>query len=127
LKAYEVVVILDPALTEEEVEGQISEINDMILNGNGKVNEIQRWGKKRLAYEVKKRREGYYILFRVTAEPKAISSLERSFKISEKVLKYMAVRFEEGQAPLPQREEPKKSEEVGASLSLEVKGGSPNG
>jgi len=125
LKAYEIIVIVDPALTEEEVEGQIGEINDMILKGSGEVKEVQRWGKKRLAYAVKKRKEGYYLLFRITGEPKVISSLERNFKISEKVLKYMTVRFEEGPASLAEREEPKKPEEVGASL--EVRGESPNG
>jgi small subunit ribosomal protein S6 len=126
LKAYEIIVILDPSLTEEEAEGQINEISDMVLKGSGEVNEIQRWGKKRLAYGVKKRKEGYYVLFRIAGEPRVISALERSFKISEKVLKYLTVRFEEeGQAPSLEREEPKKPEEVGASL--EQKGESPNG
>lgn len=125
MKAYEIIVIVDSALTEEEVEGQIGEISDMILKGKGEVKEVQRWGKKRLAYVVKKRREGYYLLFHVSADPKLVSSLERNFKISEKVLKYMVVRFQEVQGPSHEREEPKKPEEVGASL--EMRGEGPNG
>lgn len=121
MKAYEIILILDPALTEEEVETQVNEIKEMVLKGNGEVNEIQRWGKRRLTYEVKKRKEGYYLLFRVTADTKLVSSLEKHFKISEKVLKHMKVRFEESQVAPPARVEPKKSEEVEASL--EAKGG----
>ncbi|MDH7498939.1 MAG: 30S ribosomal protein S6 [candidate division NC10 bacterium] len=124
MKAYEIIVVVDPALTEEEVEGQIGEITDMVHRENGEVREVQRWGKKRLAYAVKKRKEGYYVLFRVAAGPKVISSLERSFKISEKVIKYMTVRSEELPASSVAIEEP-KTEEKGAPL--EVGGEGTNG
>lgn len=121
MKAYEIIIILDPGLTEEEAEGQINEIKEQVVKGNGEVQEIQRWGKRRLAYLVKKRREGYYVLFRLTIDPKTLSSLEKNFKISEKILKYMKVRFEEGRVAPPERVEAKKPEEVEASL--EAKGG----
>jgi len=124
LKAYEVIVVVDPALTEEEVEGQIGEMTDMVVKEGGEVREVQRWGKKRLAYAVKKRKEGHYVLFRVAAGPKVISSLERSFKISEKVIKYMTVRSE-GLAASSVATEGLKPEEVGASL--EVGGEGTNG
>ena len=88
LKAYEIIVILDPALTEEEVEGQVSEIKELVAKGNGEVQEVQRWGKRRLAYLVKKRREGYYAFFRLTIDPKTLASMEKNFKISERILKY---------------------------------------
>lgn len=119
MKAYEIIVILDPALTEEEVEGQINEIRELVLKGNGEVQDIQRWGKKRLAYLVKKRREGYYVLFLLKVDPQVLSSLERNFKISERILKYMKVRFEESRVAPPERVEPKKLEEVEASLEAE--------
>jgi len=106
LKAYEVIVILDPALTEEEVEGQINEIKEQVAKGNGEVQEIQRWGKRRLAYLVKKRREGYYVLFRLALDPKTLSSLE----------KYLKVRFEEVRIAPPEKVEAKKPEEAEAFL-----------
>jgi small subunit ribosomal protein S6 len=121
LKAYEIIVILDPALTEEEVEGQISEIKEQVAKGNGEVQEIQRWGKRRLAYLVRKRREGYYAFFRLTIDPKTLASLEKNFKISERILKYMKVRSEESRVAPPEKVEAKKPEEVEASL--EAKGG----
>ncbi len=121
MKAYEIIVILDPALTEEEVEVQISEIKEQVAKGNGEVQEIQRWGKRRLAYLVKKRREGYYVLFRLTIDPKTLASLEKNFKISERILKYMKVRSEESRVTPPEKVEAKQPEETEASL--EVKGG----
>jgi small subunit ribosomal protein S6 len=121
LKAYEVIVILDPAMTEEEVERQIDEIKELVIKGNGEIQDIQRWGKRRLAYLVKKRREGYYVLFRLMIDPKTLSSLEKNFKISEKILKYMKVRSEESRVAPPEKAEAKKSEE--AEVSLEPKGG----
>lgn len=116
LKAYEIIVILDPALTEEEVEGQIDEIKGIVHKGDGEIIEIQRWGKRHLAYMVKKRREGYYVLFHLRADSKTVSPLEKSFKISERVLKYMRVRLEEGQVTPPERVEAKKSEDLEASV-----------
>ena len=79
MKAYEIIIILDPALTEEEVEGQINEIKEQVVKGNGEVQEIQRWGKRRLAYLVKKRREGYYVFLRLAIDPKTLASLEKNF------------------------------------------------
>jgi small subunit ribosomal protein S6 len=121
LKKYEIIVILDPALSEEEVEGQVNDIREVVLKGKGDVTEVQKWGKKRLAYEVKKRKEGYYLLLHVNADPKAVSSWERYFKISERVLKYLTVRPEESQASSPDKGEPTRSE--GMEVSLETTGG----
>lgn len=116
VRPYEVIVILDPALSEEEVETLVNDISETITRANGKVSEVQKWGRKRLAYEVKKRREGNYVLFRVEADPQVVSNLERNFKISEKVLKYLTVRLKEGSVPAPlEREESKEAEEVGVS------------
>ena len=120
MKLYELIMILDPALAEEEVEGQIEEMREWVLKGGGTIHEVQRWGKKRLAYEVKKRREGYYVLLHLTADAKTASSLDRNLKISERVLKHMRVRFEEGQPSVAEKVEPKKSEEL--EETVEVKG-----
>ena len=119
MKLYELIVILDPALTEEEVEGQIEEMQEWILKGGGAIHEVQRWGKKRLAYEVKKRREGHYVLLHFTADAKAASSLEKNLKISERVLKHMRVRIEEGQPSLAEKAAPKTSEELEKPAEVE--------
>ena len=98
MRSYEVIFILDPALGEDGVEAAVAAGKAVVTREGGEVEEIQKWGKKRLAYEVKKRREGHYIFFRMQAPAKAVGELERHLKIAEPVLKYLTVL-----APAPRR------------------------
>lgn len=94
MNQYEVIVILDPALTEEGVDREIDGLREIIAKKGGQVPEIQKWGKKRLAYEVKKRREGQYVLIKVSAPGDVVADLDRYFRITEVILKGTAVRAE---------------------------------
>jgi len=94
LRSYEVIFILDPALADDAVETAIAAAKGVVTKEGGEVAEVQKWGKKRLAYEIKKRREGHYVYFRISAPAKAVSVLERHLKIAEPVLKYMTVLME---------------------------------
>jgi small subunit ribosomal protein S6 len=94
LRSYEVIFILDPALADDAVEAAIAAAKGVVTKGGGEVAEVQKWGKKRLAYEIKKRREGHYVYFRITAPPKGVVELERHLKIAESVLKYLTVLME---------------------------------
>lgn len=98
MRNYEVIVVYDPALSEEAVEGEIERLKGLIGKEGGQVQDLQKWGKKRLAYEMKKKREGVYVLCRFTAAPTALRELERNLKISEPVLRYLSVRVEEPRA-----------------------------
>lgn len=95
MRPYEVIFILDPALTDEALEAEVSAAKAVVAREGGEVREVQKWGKKRLAYEVRKHRDGHYVFLRVVAGPKAVAELERHFKIAEPVLKYLTVRAEE--------------------------------
>jgi small subunit ribosomal protein S6 len=95
VRSYEVIFILDPALGDDGVETATTSAKAALAKEGGEVAEVQKWGKKRLAYEVKKRREGHYVYFRVQAAPKAVAELERHLKIAEPVLKYLTVVMEE--------------------------------
>ena len=108
MRSYEVIFILDPALADDAVETAIAAAKGVVTKEGGEVAEVQKWGKKRLAYEIKKRREGHYVYFRISAPAKAVSVLERHLKIAEPVLKYMTVlmetaghRFGKGKAKPP--------------------------
>lgn len=92
---HEVIIILDPALTEDGVEREISGVREIAAKKGGEVLEVQKWGKKRLAYEVKKRREGQYVLMKMGGMGKVVADLERHFRITETILKGMIVRAEE--------------------------------
>jgi small subunit ribosomal protein S6 len=94
---HEVIVILDPALTEDGVETEISGLREVVVKKGGEVLEVQKWGKRRLAYEVKKRREGQYVLMKMGGIGKVVADLERHFRITETILKGMIVRAEEPQ------------------------------
>jgi len=98
LRSYEVIFILDPALADDAVDAAIALGSGVVTKEAGEVAEVQKWGKKRLAYEVKKRREGHYVFLRLRAPVKAVAELERHLNIAESVLKFLTVL-----AQVPQR------------------------
>ena len=91
VRSYEMIFILDPALGDDGVEAAATAAKAVVTKAGGEVVEIQKWGKKRLAYDIKKRREGHYVYFRAQAPGKAVAELERHLKIAEPVLKFITV------------------------------------
>ncbi len=98
MRSYEVIFILDPALGDEGVDAAIAAASGVVTKAGGEVAEVQKWGKKRLAYEVKKRREGHYVFLRLQAPVNAVAELERHLNIAEPVLKFLTVL-----TPVPRR------------------------
>jgi len=94
VKKYEVVFILKQ-LEEETIEANIVKFETLLTNSGAVIEEINRWGKRRLAYEIKKHREGFYTIVTFSAEPKAVFELERVMKITDDVLKYMVINLDE--------------------------------
>lgn len=93
MNKYESVVIIDPAVAEEKVKELSQKFTD-IINNDGKVEKVEELGKKRLAYEVKKNKEGYYVVINFEANPELISELERNYRIMDEVIKFITVRAE---------------------------------
>lgn len=91
MNKYESVIIIRPNLDEGEIEGIITNISDLI-NQNGEITKVDKMGANRLAYEISKCKEGYYIIFYFTAEPSIISELERHYRINENIIKFITVR-----------------------------------
>ena len=94
MNKYESVVIINPNVDVEGIKGLVAKFTDLI-NTDGKVEKVDELGKKRLAYEVQKNREGYYVIFYFEANPNLISELERNYRITDEVIKFMTVRVEE--------------------------------
>lgn len=88
---YESVIIISPNLKEGEIESIITEITDLI-NANGEVTKVDKMGVKRLAYEIRKCKEGYYIVIYFEADPSIISELEKYYRITENIIKFITVR-----------------------------------
>jgi len=94
MNKYESVVIINPNVDEEGVKGLVKKFTDLI-NTDGKVEKVDELGKKKLAYEVQKNKEGYYVVFYFEANPSLISELERNYRITDEVIKFMSVKVEE--------------------------------
>jgi len=95
LRKYEVVFILRPDLDEEKNTAVIEKFKDLVVSQGGEVLKLDKWGKRRLAYEVKGVREGFYVILHINAEPEVSSELDRVFKITDEVLRHIIIREEE--------------------------------
>lgn len=95
MRRYEAVVIIEPDLADDEVKALTERYSDLIKSQDGEVIKIEDWGIKKLAYLVRKRDKGRYILFDFVSGPTLISELERQFKITENVMKYLTVKLDE--------------------------------
>lgn len=94
MNKYESVIIINPNLEAEAIKTLIEKISNLI-NNNGKVESVEEIGKKRLAYEIKKNKEGYYVVFKFEAKPELIAELERIYRITDEVIKFIVVKEEE--------------------------------
>ena len=94
MNKYESVIIINPSVDEEGIKALITKFTD-IINNDGKVENVNEVGKKRLAYEINKNKEGYYVVFDFEAKPELISELERNYRIDDHVMKFISVRKED--------------------------------
>ena len=94
MNKYESVIIIDPSVDEEKVNEVSQKFTDLI-NNDGQVEKVDQLGKKKLAYEVKKNKEGYYVIFKFEANPNLIAELERNYRIMDEVIKFITVKEEE--------------------------------
>ncbi|MCJ7705887.1 MAG: 30S ribosomal protein S6 [Desulfobacterales bacterium] len=112
MRKYETIFILDPDLEEGIAQSAIEKIKGIITQGNGEILKVEDWGKRKLAYEVKKKSKGQYILIHFSGTPALLSEVERNFRVMDAVIKFQSVRLDErgesaslGTAPDDQPEE----------------------
>jgi small subunit ribosomal protein S6 len=94
-RSYEVMFIVRPDLMEEELEKLISTLQSHATTAGATVQNVEKMGKRRLAYDVKKFSDGQYVLFVMQADGKAVHELERRLRVSEPVIKFISVRMDE--------------------------------
>jgi small subunit ribosomal protein S6 len=95
MRHYEIMFIVNPNVPEEEIDKINAQIEGIVTSGSGKVEKIEKMGKRRLAYEVQKQREGYYVLFAIVANGDIIKECERRLRVMDAVIKYITVRTDE--------------------------------
>jgi small subunit ribosomal protein S6 len=92
---YEIIFIVRPDITEEELEKLLAQMQVVASGAGGKVEKVEKLGRRRLAYRVHKQREGLYILFHVQGSGDTVREIERRLKVTDTVIKYLTVRLDE--------------------------------
>ncbi|HOZ55011.1 MAG TPA: 30S ribosomal protein S6 [Clostridia bacterium] len=93
MNKYESVIIINSTVEEEGTKTLIQKFTD-IINNDGKLEKVEELGKKKLAYEVKKCKEGYYAIFHFEGNTTLISELERNYRITDEVIKFMTIKID---------------------------------
>ncbi|TXJ07004.1 MAG: 30S ribosomal protein S6 [Aeromicrobium sp.] len=92
MRKYEIMVILDPDLDERTVAPSLDTYLNVIRQDGGSVENVDVWGKRRLAYEINKKNEGIYAVLDITAEPASVKELDRQFTLNESIVRTKVTR-----------------------------------
>jgi len=90
---YETAVLMNAALEDDQIQSIISRVKEIITNNGGEVKDFEDWGRKRLAYIVKKNKIGYYAIFRFSSTPVVLSKLNRLYKLDDNILRYLTIKL----------------------------------
>jgi small subunit ribosomal protein S6 len=110
MRPYEVMIIFDPALEEPVIRDQVDRSTELIRTGAGEPGRVDRWGKRRLAYEINHQREGYYVVVEATAEPATMADLDRALHLADEVLRHKVIRVPDRVAARGDRSAPPPGE-----------------
>lgn len=92
LNKYETIFILNPDMNEEQVDSTIDKVKSIIESSNGVIDNVDLWGKKRLAYEIDKKNEGFFILINFSSSGEFPKELDRNFRIMDFVIRHIIVK-----------------------------------
>jgi small subunit ribosomal protein S6 len=109
MNRYETVCIVRPDVGDDVIKGIIGKATEALEGGGGEFHKLDEWGRRRLAYPIQKKNEGYYFVITYSSLPAVSKEVERLMKLNEDVLRYQTVRLEETE---PVAEEKKESEEA---------------
>ena len=105
MNQYEVMYVIDPTLEDSARTELINRFSDLVKKNGGEVDRVDEWGKRRLAYAIQYKTEGYYVLMYIKAPADLPRELERNMQINDSILRYLTVRYE---GELPAKREPLK-------------------
>ena len=114
---YETIFILDSLLVPEEIDKIIDNIKQMIDSNGGKVLTVDKWGKRRLAYEIQKKQYGFYVAIEFEGEGPIPNALEHEYNFNDKILRYLTYRYTKNKMKAREKEaESKKSESTNLDI-----------
>jgi len=115
---YETIFILDSLLAPEEIDKIIDRVKEMIETNGGKILTVEKWGKRRLAYEIQKKQYGFYVAIEFEGEGPIPNSLEREYNFNDKILRYLTYRYTKNKIIVRKNEaEIKKNQPVTAGIT----------
>lgn len=91
---YESVIILSATLEDTQIDSLLDRIKEQITSNGGQILNVDKWGRKRLAYPIQRSKSGYYIVHQFEAPRELISKLERNFRLDETVIRYLTIKLE---------------------------------
>ena len=113
MKFYETGLILDPQMDEAGFDGEIKKVTDIIESNSGTIEKVDRWGVRRLAYQIKKRSQGFYTFIYYNSPPEVPRLIETMLRINENCLRFLTIvpDFKPDFEKIPQRERPRRPAE----------------
>jgi len=115
MNIYENVVILNASLPDEEINGSVSKIKDIIINAGGEVLVSEMWGRRKLSYDIKKQSKGFYALLILKAPPATVKKLEEFYKVFDPVIKYMVIKLDPKQVKHLEKTQATEAEQAAAT------------
>lgn len=94
MRAYELVIIIQPELDETAVKGIIEKVQSWVTEAGGSITKVDNWGKRRMAYAINKRRDGQYVLFEMQMPPAFSAELERNLRFLEPIMRFSIIARE---------------------------------
>ncbi len=111
---YETIFVADPTLTEDETEAIIKMIDETVTSAGGTVLKVERWGKRRLAYPILHKEEGFYVLMVVDCPAQLVKEIERRYRINDRIIRHQTVRVQHesqlGPSPIMKARPPEREE-----------------
>jgi len=103
MRIYEELFIVNPDSAEEEIDQLVEQLRQVIADGGGAIEKVEKWGVRRLAYPVQKHDDGYYILLQFGSSPDTVKEIERRLRVADQVLKFITVRIDRNLKRLEKR------------------------
>ncbi|MDD3243860.1 MAG: 30S ribosomal protein S6 [Eubacteriales bacterium] len=94
MNKYEVLYILNSEADDATIDTQIEKFNEIVTTNAGTIEKVDKWGRRRLAYPIDFKTEGYYVLLNIQSNPELPAELERNFRNADEVMRYMVVKLE---------------------------------
>lgn len=92
MRPYEVMIIFDPNVDDDVIRAELDRSTELIRSRGGNPGRVERWGRRRLAYEIRKQSDGYYVLLEANAEPAVMAELDRTLALADPVLRHKVIR-----------------------------------